>query len=405
MTVYDLRAEESLLGAMLLRPEAIAAAVPVVGPGDFYKPAHGALFAALADQWGRGQHPDPTTVAPALDETTLGELGGPAQLVTLQAGCPATSNAGAYARQVAETAGWRKLIAAGAEIVDLGRDHRGDVGDALERALGLVAMIETPTGAPKGLVRVAEMGADPTPPAPWVVPGLLRADWRVLFVAPEGAGKSTLLRTIATAAAAGVHPFARTPIVPVRALVVDAENPRAAVDEGFRLVTDRLPEAGDPDRLWLWHRPGGINVRSRVDRAALDAACAHVRPDLVCLGPLYKTYRRKPGEDHEIAAEECQAVLDDLRTRHGFALVIEHHAPKATGGKRDLDPYGSQRWQAWPEFGFKLIPQDDEARVLKLGRFRLDRLPASWPERLERAADWPWRGVWPTGTFHREEPF
>ncbi|HLY81722.1 MAG TPA: DnaB-like helicase N-terminal domain-containing protein, partial [Acidimicrobiales bacterium] len=37
---HNLQAEESLLGAMLLSRDAIAAAVETCGTDDFYKPAH-----------------------------------------------------------------------------------------------------------------------------------------------------------------------------------------------------------------------------------------------------------------------------------------------------------------------------------------------------------------------------
>ena len=43
---HNLQAEESLLGAMLLSKDAIAAAVELVGADDFYKPAHGHIFEA-----------------------------------------------------------------------------------------------------------------------------------------------------------------------------------------------------------------------------------------------------------------------------------------------------------------------------------------------------------------------
>jgi hypothetical protein len=46
------------------------------------------------------------------------------------------------------------------------------------------------------------------------------------------------------------------------------------------------------------------------------------RPELVVLGPLYKTTIRTRGEDFEQMAEGVQHVLDDLRTRYGFALLM-----------------------------------------------------------------------------------
>ena len=43
---HNLDAEESLLGAMLLSRDAIAAAIECCCAEDFYKPAHGHIFAA-----------------------------------------------------------------------------------------------------------------------------------------------------------------------------------------------------------------------------------------------------------------------------------------------------------------------------------------------------------------------
>ena len=41
---------------------------------------------------------------------------------------------------------------------------------------------------------------------------------RVIVVAAEGAGKTTLARQVALMASAGIHPFLRSPMKPVRTL-------------------------------------------------------------------------------------------------------------------------------------------------------------------------------------------
>ena len=56
---HNLQAEESLLGAMLLKSQAIADAVQVVHAEDFYKPAHGHIFEAITSLYGGGQPVDP----------------------------------------------------------------------------------------------------------------------------------------------------------------------------------------------------------------------------------------------------------------------------------------------------------------------------------------------------------
>ena len=59
----NLEAEESLLGAMLLSNDAASAAIEICSSGDFYKPAHGHVFAAGAALFERGEPVDAVTDA------------------------------------------------------------------------------------------------------------------------------------------------------------------------------------------------------------------------------------------------------------------------------------------------------------------------------------------------------
>lgn len=259
-------------------------------------------------------------------------------------------------------------------------------------------------GAPESLT-MPELLAAADASAPWVVPDLLRSDWRAVVVASEGLGKSTLLRQIAVAAAQGVHPLRLGVIEPVRVLLVDAENPKAAIAEtGSRLddqVRHAVGLAYDAKRCRIWSRPGGVDLRDARDRADLVREIRHQRPQLVVAGPIYKLGPRHDGETYEEGAEGVQRVLDDLRTRFGFALLLEGHAPKPLKGVRDLLPFGSQRWLAWPELGITL-KQSKGTTTLELGRFRGDRLAASWPDLLVRGREWPFEGRW-SGRSARKE--
>jgi len=132
-------AEESLLGAMLLSKEAISAASMACGADDFYKPAHGHIFDAILTLHSQGEPADPVTVADELSRAGLLEaIGGPSTLVTLQAGTPATSNAGSYAKIVEEHALLRRLIGVAGEIAELGYGVPDDVTAAVDRAESLV---------------------------------------------------------------------------------------------------------------------------------------------------------------------------------------------------------------------------------------------------------------------------
>jgi len=136
---HNLAAEESLLGAMLLSRDAVSSASMVCTAEDFYKPAHGHIFDALLTLHSQGEPADPVTVADELRRAgLLDAIGGPATLVSLQAGTPATSNAGSYAKIVEEHALLRRLIGVAGEIAEIGYALPEDVEAAIDRAEAMV---------------------------------------------------------------------------------------------------------------------------------------------------------------------------------------------------------------------------------------------------------------------------
>ncbi|MFE6922480.1 replicative DNA helicase [Nocardia sp. NPDC057663] len=130
-------AEQSVLGGMLLSKDAIADVVEVLRPGDFYRPAHQAVYDTILDLYGRGEPADPVTVAAGLDRRgELKRIGGPPYLVTLTQTVPTAANAGFYAEIVAEKAILRRLVEAGTRIVQFGYAGADgqDVAEVVDRA-------------------------------------------------------------------------------------------------------------------------------------------------------------------------------------------------------------------------------------------------------------------------------
>jgi replicative DNA helicase len=131
----DIAAEQSVLGAMLLSKDAIADVVEVLREGDFYRPAHAVVFAAILDLYGRGEPADAVTVAADLARTgELGRVGGAPYLHTLVSMVPTAANAGYYGRIVREQAILRRLVEAGTRIVSMGYTGTGDVDQMVDRA-------------------------------------------------------------------------------------------------------------------------------------------------------------------------------------------------------------------------------------------------------------------------------
>lgn len=413
MIPHDAEAEDAVLGAMLLDGHALAKAVDLVQPVDFYKPANGHIFAAMDALYRRGEKCDSVTVADELQRNgTLELVGDPSQFIGLMAGVPSPAQVGHYGEIVVRHSAARRIAALTASAADRIAAF-ADPYDLADELGAQLAAIDMPVTSERQQARTLdEILLDSDQMAPWVIPGLVRTDWRVVIVGSEGTGKSTLLRQIAVCAAQGIHPLRLNRMAPVRALIVDLENPAAAIAETGKLLVDRLQAdlgaAYAPGNLRILMRPGGVDLRTRHDRTELEREITIHKPQLVVIGPAYKMLYRREGrggtEGHEESTDPVLRVLDDLRTRHGFALMIEHHAPQGQGESRVLRPYGSQRWLAWPEMGLTMKPEANEDWKYSIGRFRGDRLKADWPPEMHRSDrmgglhKWPWEGRWPAPT-------
>jgi replicative DNA helicase len=385
---FNQEAEQALVGDMLVGfTDCIEHVSERLCSSDFYVPAHGNVFDAIVRLHRQGARVDAVTVA---DE--LHRRGQDCDIVELQ--LHGSSAWRKHTEIVLRYSLARRLISAGSELVEAAKDVTRDPVDTLLTAKSILAAIDLPVGTvPADLYDRPDLtDLEQQPVSAWVIPGIARVGWRVLFVGFEGKGKSVLLTQIAGATAAGIDPFRNRPIPPQPTLLVDLENPRDVVADRLR----KLPEG--KESCMIWHRPAGINVRRRADRAEFEKVIEHSRPKLVCIGPLYKLYRSEARESDETAALEVQAILDDLRERYGFALLIEHHAPHADAGtKRKARPYGSSLWLRWPEFGIGLEDSTARRGSLELTRFRSDRVKASWPDRIDRGGTLPWSGYWANG--------
>ncbi|MBP7630282.1 MAG: replicative DNA helicase [Acidimicrobiales bacterium] len=138
-TPCNLDAEESLLGAMMLSRAAIDVASERLSPDDFYKPAHGHIYDAITSLAVRNDAVDPVTVADHLERADLLEaVGGASRLLELQAGTPATSSAGRYAKIIEDHSILRRLAGVAGEISEIAYSSPDDVPKAIDQAETLV---------------------------------------------------------------------------------------------------------------------------------------------------------------------------------------------------------------------------------------------------------------------------
>ena len=135
----NLEAEESVLGAMMISGNAIAAVTEILDASDFYRESHAKIYRAALQLYGKNEPVDAITLTNELEQRgELDEIGGRVRLHELARLVPATANARHYAEIVRETATLRGLILAGGQIAQLGWDREGEPTELVARAEQLV---------------------------------------------------------------------------------------------------------------------------------------------------------------------------------------------------------------------------------------------------------------------------
>ncbi|MGW6588412.1 replicative DNA helicase [Streptomyces globisporus] len=153
-----IEAEQSVLGSMQLSKDAIGDAHATgITSTAFYRPAHGTIYDAIMEMYGKGEPVDPIMLGAHLQKAgDLERIGGAAYLHTLVQSVPTAANTEYYAEIVVERYKLRRLIEAGTRIVQMGYAGEGDVADIVNAAQGEMQEAAQ-LGAGGGLERVAEI--------------------------------------------------------------------------------------------------------------------------------------------------------------------------------------------------------------------------------------------------------
>lgn len=121
--IWSEDAEQSVLSAAMMEPEALAKARAIVGPDAFFRSAHTKFFAALCTIADRGEVPDPVTISEYLIGTgELDAVGGKDYIGFLVDTVPTAANVEYHAKIVREKADRRGLIATAETLIEGARD-------------------------------------------------------------------------------------------------------------------------------------------------------------------------------------------------------------------------------------------------------------------------------------------
>lgn len=282
------------------------------------------------------------------------------------------------------------------QIIDVFNKNKLTLQQKINRSVVLLNSADTQhvTGKPGRLVNWQEFLQEVEDDSyDWVIPGILERSERVMVVAAEGVGKTMLARQVAICAAAGIHPFTFQKIPPVRTLTIDLENPERIIRRTSRsIMLQAIKHSGAKQiEAHMLMKPDGLDLTSTKDRVLLESYIEMVKPQLICMGPMYKSFVDSGNRTSEALAIEVAKYLDMIRDVYGCALWLEHHAPLGSMGSRDLRPFGSSVWSRWPEFGISLTPDptNPSGYVYNVGHFRGARDQRDWPKQMARGADWP----------------
>jgi hypothetical protein len=231
----------------------------------------------------------------------------------------------------------------------------------------------------------------------WLIDGMLERQERMMVVAAEGVGKTTLARQVAILAGAGIHPFTYCEIPTVRTLFVDLENPEKIIRRQSRKILEavRMHYPTREIQASLFTKPDGLNILSPQGKDLLETQIRATEPDMIVLGPIYKSFIDPGGKTSTSLITEVAMYFDYLRSIYGVALWLEHHAPlgNALTG-RDLRPSDSAVWMRWPEFGFAIAPDPTSfEKEYDFKQWRGPRDSRQWPAKMRRGSMFPFEVV------------
>jgi replicative DNA helicase len=258
----NLDAEQSVLGGILIDPKAIASAIDILEPDDFYKQEHRLIFTAMQELFSERQAVDLITLSSRLKEKKqFSEIGGMKYLTELVERVPTSSHVAHYANLVRKKRVLRDLISASYEISSLGWQEDRNIDELLDEAEQKLFKVSQNTGTPT-LVHIKQdlktawdriemihageqrLRGVPTgfPPLDDLLAGLQKSNLVVLAARPSF-GKTTLALDIARHAAlregAAVAIFS---LEMSRAEVVDRLIAAEAGVNLWSLRTGRLPK-------------------------------------------------------------------------------------------------------------------------------------------------------------------
>ena len=136
----NIEAEESVLGSLLIDPDAMALVADLLSPQDFYRDTHSTIYETLLALYERRIPGDMVTLCDELErKEKLKDVGGASAIAALVGVVPTSGNIVAYGRIVAQKALYRRLIQASGQIAAVAYAEETDALEQAEQAIFALA--------------------------------------------------------------------------------------------------------------------------------------------------------------------------------------------------------------------------------------------------------------------------
>ncbi len=130
---HSVDAEKTVLGALLLDPEAIIKVSDFLTPSDFYDPIYRQIFEAINELYQSHEPIDFVTVSSKLQgNKKIQEIGGSAFLAKLASDVPTSSHIYQYGQIIKTKAVHRRIISAGQKITGFGYEEDRSTSELLD---------------------------------------------------------------------------------------------------------------------------------------------------------------------------------------------------------------------------------------------------------------------------------
>ena len=358
-------AEKALLGAMLLSPPAVAAAIAHLNPADLYRPHHQTIWTAIveAPEWG-----DIILVEAELRRRRqITKIGGPTYLTDLIRACPipGPDHIGHYARIITEAAQTRRRRTLTTQL--------SQAVDDPQTWAKLLTTINQPHPNGTGKLRVTTATTLTPRQAHWLDNGQrIPTNAITLLAGREGIGKTTIAYDLIAKLTQGKlgHPTPRAAAI------------CASEDAWHEVVIPRLIAAGaDLARVYRIDSttPDGATttITTPSDLPELETLCPELDIALLLIDPIMSVIHASLDTHKDREVRQALDPLTRFATTTGTSVIATIHANKTSTTDPGTTIMGSRAFPAVARSVLYAItdPQTEREDRYLLGHIKCNQGP------------------------------